>query len=119
MFSCANDVRVLREVIGIDLGNAAFQFEDAGITGSDDFVFGSDSLFKRSNAGLFLCDLLIQCGNSLGMCGLDRLQKGFEHLRHKVGLIRSRREIDLLIYLFFKLIRMDFLIKCQKVALAS
>ena len=34
-FSCANDVWVLREVIGIDLGNAAFQFEDAGIAGFD------------------------------------------------------------------------------------
>ena len=39
MFSCANGEVVVREVVGIDLGNASFQLEDAGIAGFYDFFF--------------------------------------------------------------------------------
>ena len=39
MFSYANGVWVVREVVGIGLSNAAFQFEDAGIAGFYDFFF--------------------------------------------------------------------------------
>ena len=102
MFGCANGEWVLGEVVCIGLGKATLKVEDASVTGADECVFVGDGTFKVGDsalqgfdAGLLLCDLLVQCGNSLGMCGLDRLQKGFEHLRHKVGLIRSRREIVL------------------------
>ena len=43
-FGYANGVWVLGEVVGIELSNAAFQFEDAGVTGADECVFVGDEL---------------------------------------------------------------------------
>ena len=39
MFSCTNGEVVVREVVGIGLSNAAFQFKDARIAGFYDFFF--------------------------------------------------------------------------------
>lgn len=44
VFSYANGVGVLGEVVGIELSNAALQFEDAGVTGADECVFVGDEL---------------------------------------------------------------------------
>ena len=44
MFSCANGEMVIGEVVGIELINAAFQFEDARVTGANDSVFVGDEL---------------------------------------------------------------------------
>ena len=50
MFCCTDREMVLGEVVGIELSNAAFQFEDAGVTCANDSVFVSDSSFKVGNA---------------------------------------------------------------------
>ena len=55
MFSCTNGEVVVGEVLGIDLGNATFKFEDAGIAGFDDFFFGGNGIFEFSYASVLLC----------------------------------------------------------------
>jgi hypothetical protein len=44
MFGYANGEMVIGEVVGIELSNAAFQFEDAIVTGADECVFVGDEL---------------------------------------------------------------------------
>ena len=46
---CTDGEMVIGEVVGIELSNAAFQFEDAGVTGFDDFFF-------VGNGTLYICD---------------------------------------------------------------
>jgi len=41
---CTDRKMVIGEVVGIELCNAAFQFEDARVTGADDCVFVGDEL---------------------------------------------------------------------------
>ena len=59
-FSCTNGEVVIGEVVGIGLINAAFQFEDARVTGVDECVFVGDELIlvrelvtKRLNEVVF------------------------------------------------------------------
>jgi len=43
-FGCTDGEMVIGEVVGIELSNAALQFENAGVTGADECVFVGDEL---------------------------------------------------------------------------
>ena len=71
VFSCANRERVLGEVVGVGLSNAEFQFEDAGIAGTNNSIFVRDSLFEGYDAGLFLGYYGVFVGKAVGHFLLD------------------------------------------------
>ena len=64
MFSCANWEMVIGEVVGIELGNAAFQFENSGIAGANEFYFVSNSLLEVDDTSLQSFDGFILGGKS-------------------------------------------------------
>lgn len=60
---CTDGEMVLREVVGIGLGKAAFKVEDAGVTGADECVFVGDGTFKVGNGALQGFDAGLLLGN--------------------------------------------------------
>ena len=71
MFCCTNGEMVIGEVVGIELSNTAFQFENAGIAGFDDFYFVSNSLLEVGDTSLQGFDGFILGGirEKLYLCG--------------------------------------------------
>lgn len=53
MFCCTDGEMVIGEVVGIELSNAAFQFEDAGVTGADELILDRELVTERLNEVIF------------------------------------------------------------------
>ena len=50
---CTDGEMVIGEVVGIELSNAAFQFEDAGVTGADELILDRELVTERLNEVVF------------------------------------------------------------------
>lgn len=84
VFSYANGIWVLREVLGIGLCNAAFQFEEAGFLLGDELILCRELVTKGLNEVVFGFELTGMGFEKGGIFGLQQLD-GF-HLCGKGGV---------------------------------